>query len=114
MQPLFPKEQPGAQYSGRDDYPQKMDDLPIAMNEMFHQTSLQYATEEANTIEPFLQVMGLVAAEGIKQTDGVLQNPLSRQIIDFTSHGMSYPLDPANSCLPTEDWETKLLTGKAP
>lgn len=84
--------------------------LLIAMTETTHQTSLPFATEEVTTVKPFLQEMGMVAAEGIEQTDEVLRNISTCQIIHFAGHGMSHPSDPASSCLLTKDWETNPLT----
>lgn len=84
--------------------------LLIAMTETPHQTSLPFATEEVTAIKPFLQGTGLVAAEGIEQTDDVLRNLSSCQIIHFAGHGMSHPSDPASSCLLTKDWEKNPLT----
>lgn len=80
------------------------------MTETPHQTSLPFATEEVTAIKPFLQGTDLVAAEGIEQTDDVLRNLSSCQIIHFAGHGMSHPSDPASSCLLTKDWEKTPLT----
>ncbi|OJJ85057.1 uncharacterized protein ASPGLDRAFT_1413284 [Aspergillus glaucus CBS 516.65] len=82
----------------------------IAMIETPHQTSLPFATEEVTVIKPFLQGTDLVAAEGIEQTDDVLRDLSSCQIIHFAGHGMSHPSDPASSCLLTKDWEKNPLT----
>lgn len=75
--------------------------LLIAMTETPHQTSLPFATEDVIAIKPFLQGTGLMAAEGIEQTDDVLRNLSSCQIIHFAGHGMSHSSDPASSCLLT-------------
>jgi tetratricopeptide (TPR) repeat protein len=92
---------------------QSEDVVLIAMPEtpgMLANGILPFATDEVEMLNGLCSSLHLKSNRPQPRRDDVLKSLQTCKIFHFAGHGQSDPIEPSQSCLLLEDWETKPLT----
>lgn len=85
--------------------------LLVAMRDTPGLSSLRFATDEINMLEsliPSLQLKLVRPRQNIRKD--VLEHMKTSAIFHFAGHGRSNPMEPSQSCLFLDDWQSSPLT----